>query len=67
MKQNPSPEYPWLMMLAATNFQNKMVNEEMIQELEEFAMKEQEIREALIEWETIEWKIKKIRPCMKQD
>ena len=53
MKQNPSPEYPWLMMLAATNFQNKMVNEEMIQELEEFAMKEQEIREALIEWETI--------------
>ncbi|WP_428911620.1 hypothetical protein [Niallia sp. Krafla_26] len=41
------------MMLAATNIQNKTVNEEMIQDLEEFAMKEQEIREALIEWETI--------------
>ena len=41
------------MKLAATNYQNKTVNEEMLQELDEFAMKEQEIREALIEWETI--------------
>lgn len=53
IKQSSSSEYPWLMMLAATNFQNKKVNEEMIQELEEFAVKEQEIRKALIEWETL--------------
>ena len=34
LKKKSSSEYPWLMMLAATNIQNKMVNEEMIQELE---------------------------------
>ena len=53
MKQNRSSEYPWLMMLTAANHENKTVNQEMIQELEEFAMNEQEIREALIEWETL--------------
>lgn len=53
MKQNCGPEYPWLMMLSAANHENKTLNLEMIKELEEFAMNEQEIREALIEWETL--------------
>ena len=53
MKQNRGSEYPWLIMLSAANHENKTLNLEMIKELEEFAMNEQEIREALIEWETL--------------
>ena len=53
MMKNRTTEYRWLMMLSAANIKNKTINQEMIQELEEFAMKEQEVREALIEWEML--------------
>ncbi|MGG5252495.1 Rpn family recombination-promoting nuclease/putative transposase [Neobacillus sp. SM06] len=53
MKQNPPKELPWLMMLSAANYQKKVLDEEIIQELEVLAMNEQEIREALVEWENL--------------
>jgi predicted transposase/invertase (TIGR01784 family) len=53
MIKNRTTEYRWLMMLSAANIKNKTINQEMIQELGEFAMKEQEVREALIEWEML--------------
>ncbi len=53
MKNNPSSELPWLMMLAAADSKKNTIHMEIFQELEEMAMNEQEIREALIEWETI--------------
>ena len=53
IKENPPAELPWLMMLAAADYNRKRVNEEFFRELEEFSMNEQEVREALIEWETI--------------
>ena len=53
MRANPPAEYPWLIMLNAADYQNKTIEEEMIHELEEWAMNEQEVREALIEWETL--------------
>jgi predicted transposase/invertase (TIGR01784 family) len=53
MKANPPAEYPWLIMLNAEDYQNKTIEDEMIHELEEWAMNEQEVREALIEWETL--------------
>ena len=53
MMKNRTTEYRWLMMLSVANIKNKTINQEMIQELEKFAMKEQEVREALIEWEVL--------------
>jgi predicted transposase/invertase (TIGR01784 family) len=53
MRANPPAEYPWLIMLNAVDNNNKKIEEEMIHELEEWAMNEQEVREALIEWETL--------------
>lgn len=51
--KNRTTEYQWLMMLLTANIKNKTIHQEMIQELEEFAMKKQEVREALIEWEML--------------
>lgn len=53
MKKNPPTELPWLMMLSATDYQTKTIDEELFHELEELAMNEQEVRAALIEWETL--------------
>ena len=53
MKNNPSSELPWLMMLSAADCKKNTIHTEIFQELEEMAMNEQEIREALIEWETL--------------
>ena len=47
------PEYPWLMMLSAVDAKKGKIDEFMLSELEVFAMNEQEIREALEEWESL--------------
>lgn len=46
-----SPEWPWLMMLSAVDSRTKKVDEKMFRELEGIAMAEQEILEALEEWQ----------------
>ena len=53
IKANPPMELPWLMMLTASDFEKKTIDENLFHELEEWAMNEQEIREALIEWENL--------------
>jgi predicted transposase/invertase (TIGR01784 family) len=53
MKENISAEFPWLMMLTAADYRKKIVDKELLQELEVFAMNEHEIREAMIEWENL--------------
>ena len=53
MKSNPPTEYPWLMMLSAVDYRKKTIAKEIFNELEEFALNEQEVREALVEWETL--------------
>lgn len=53
LKQKRGNAFPWLLMFTATNFDTKEVNEEIISELEEWAMNIEQVREALIEWETL--------------
>ncbi|WP_102272137.1 Rpn family recombination-promoting nuclease/putative transposase [Cytobacillus massiliigabonensis] len=53
MKTNPPPELPWLMMLTATDYEKKTGDAEIFHDLEELAMNEQEVREALVEWESL--------------
>ena len=53
MKLNPLAEYPWLMMLSAVDYRKKTIDKGIFNELEEFALNEQEVREALVEWETL--------------
>jgi len=48
-----SPEWPWLTMLSAVDSRSKKVDEEMVRELEGIAMTEQEILEALEEWQSL--------------
>ncbi|WP_027410034.1 Rpn family recombination-promoting nuclease/putative transposase [Anoxybacteroides tepidamans] len=48
-----APEWPWLTMLAAVDSRTKVVDEEMLRELEELARREQEILEALEEWQNL--------------
>ncbi len=48
-----SEELPWLMMLSAADFKKKKWDEELMSELEEWAMNKEQVREALIEWETL--------------
>lgn len=53
MKENPPLELPWMMMLSIADYKMKTINYDIFQELEEIAMNEHEVREALIEWETL--------------
>ncbi|MDQ0154651.1 Rpn family recombination-promoting nuclease/putative transposase [Robertmurraya andreesenii] len=46
-------ETPWLLMFTATDFDTKKVNNEILSDLEEWAMNIEQVREALIEWETL--------------
>ncbi|MBB5324861.1 putative transposase/invertase (TIGR01784 family) [Anoxybacillus tepidamans] len=48
-----SPEWPWLTMLSAVDSRTKKIDEEMVRELEGIAMTEQEILEALEEWQNL--------------
>jgi len=48
-----SPEWPWLTMLSAVDGRTKKIDEEMVRELEGIAMTEQEILEALEEWQSL--------------
>jgi predicted transposase/invertase (TIGR01784 family) len=48
-----SAEVPWLMMLSVVDGRDRRLDETMWSELEEWAMNEQEIREALEEWEKL--------------
>lgn len=53
MKEHSPTELPWLMMLTAADYRKKGVNKEIFHELEGFSMNEQEIREAMFEWESL--------------
>ncbi|AXI38183.1 hypothetical protein CX649_00070 [Bacillaceae bacterium ZC4] len=48
-----SLEWPWLMMLSAVDARKQEIDETILKELEVLAMNEQEIREALEEWEKL--------------
>uniref|UniRef100_UPI0026312113 Rpn family recombination-promoting nuclease/putative transposase n=2 Tax=Anoxybacillus TaxID=150247 RepID=UPI0026312113 len=48
-----SPEWPWLTMLSAVDGRTKKMDEEMFHELEGIAMTEQDILEALEEWQSL--------------
>ncbi|KMY62702.1 Rpn family recombination-promoting nuclease/putative transposase [Geobacillus stearothermophilus] len=48
-----SPEWPWLTMLSAVDGRTKKMDEEMFRELEGIAMTEQDILEALEEWQNL--------------
>lgn len=58
LKEQNHQELPWLMMLSAADVQRKRVDEEMLVELEEWAMNIEEIKDALIEWENLSAKKK---------
>ncbi len=53
MKLKKGNAFPWLLMFTATNYDTKEVNDEIISDLEEWAMNIEQVREALIEWETL--------------
>lgn len=53
MRKEENKELPWLMMLSAADYRRKKVDEELLSELEEWAMNREQVREALIEWETL--------------
>lgn len=46
-------ELPWLLMLSAVDYPENKLDDELMSELEEWAMNIEQVREALIEWETI--------------
>lgn len=46
-------ELPWLLMLSAVDYPENELDDELMSELEEWAMNIEQVREALIEWETI--------------
>jgi predicted transposase/invertase (TIGR01784 family) len=58
LKEQNHQELPWLMMLSAADVQRKKLDDEMLAELEEWAMNMEEVREALIEWENLSLKKK---------
>jgi predicted transposase/invertase (TIGR01784 family) len=60
LKEQHHQELPWLMMLSAADIQRKKLDEEMLAELEEWAMNIEEVREALIEWESLSSKKKNL-------
>jgi predicted transposase/invertase (TIGR01784 family) len=60
LKEKNHQELPWLMMLSAADVQRKKLDEEMLAELEEWAMNIEEVREALIEWENLSSKKKNL-------
>ncbi|MCH1624446.1 Rpn family recombination-promoting nuclease/putative transposase [Fredinandcohnia sp. SECRCQ15] len=51
--QEKNEQIPWLMMLSAADYRKRKFDEELIGELEEWAMDKEQVREALIEWETL--------------
>lgn len=53
LKEQNLTQIPWLMMLSAADYRKKRTDAEIIFELEEWAMNEEQVREALIEWETL--------------
>ncbi|MEZ0117598.1 UNVERIFIED_ORG: putative transposase/invertase (TIGR01784 family) [Heyndrickxia coagulans] len=53
MKAKPPAAYPWLMMLSAADYRKKTIDTDILQELEELAMNEQEVLDAIKEWETL--------------
>src|SRR5690606_28115551 len=46
-------QLPWLLMLSAVDYPQNKLDDELMSELEEWAMNIEQVREALIEWETI--------------
>ncbi len=64
MMKEENKELPWLMMLSVADYRVKKADAELLSELEEWAMDREQVREALIEWETLS--AKKIVLFMKQ-
>ncbi|KEF35940.1 conserved hypothetical protein, putative transposase or invertase [Schinkia azotoformans MEV2011] len=52
-RKEENKEFPWLMMFSAADYRNKKTDAELLSELEEWAMDREQVREALIEWETL--------------
>lgn len=50
---NDNKELPWLLMLTAVDYPENKLDDELMSELEEWAMNIEQVKEALIEWETI--------------
>ena len=50
---NKHQEIPWLMMISDADYRKNYTNIEMLMELEEWAVKIDRVREALIEWENL--------------
>ncbi|MFS0861064.1 hypothetical protein [Fredinandcohnia sp. 179-A 10B2 NHS] len=46
-------ELPWLLMLSAADYRRKKLDYELMNGLEEYAMDIEQVREALIEWESL--------------
>jgi len=53
MRKEENKELPWLMMLSAADYRKKKADDGLLSELEEWAMNREQVREALIEWETL--------------
>lgn len=53
LKEQKLSELPWLLMLSAADSRKKTPDYELLSELEEWAMTEEQVREALIEWEAL--------------
>lgn len=53
IKSKENKELPWLLMLSAADYRKKKTDAELMSELEEWAMNSEQVREALIEWETL--------------
>ncbi|WP_449540436.1 Rpn family recombination-promoting nuclease/putative transposase [Ferdinandcohnia sp. Marseille-Q9671] len=52
-KMKDNNELPWLLMLSAVDHPENIADDECMSELEEWAMNIEQVREALIEWETL--------------
>lgn len=53
MKEKAIKELPWLLMLSAADFKKKKLDSGIFFDLEEWVMNIEQVREALIEWETL--------------
>ncbi len=53
IKSKENKELPWLLMLLVADYRKKRTDDELLSELEEWAMDREQVKEALMEWETL--------------
>lgn len=53
MRKEEKKEFPWLMMFSAADYRKKKIDNELLSELEEWAMDRDQVKEALTEWEML--------------